>query len=144
MGYLDVALRKIIQIAGTNLTEAKFFNFVSGVSGVYNPATGAIDLTVTGSAPAAPVAVAAFAIDWSLGDVFTKTLSGGSDTFTFANMTDGQTIVVEVTGDGGTLTWPTVRWASGTPPTQTSSGIDIYTFIKIGSTVTGSVVPDVS
>ena len=38
------------------------------------------------------------------------------------------------------LTWPTVKWAGGVVPTQTASGTDVYTFIKRGANVFGSVV----
>jgi hypothetical protein len=87
------------------------------------------------------VAVAAMAIDWTPGDVFSKTLAaGGANTFTFANATDGQTIVVALTGAASTVTWPTVKWAGGVAPTQTASGTDIYTFIKIGAVIYGSAL----
>lgn len=83
---------------------------------------------------------AALAVDWTTGNVFKKTISTNS-TFTFANSADGQTIVVAITdSNSSTVTWPTVTWSGGTPPTQTASKTDIYTFIKIGSTIYGSVV----
>ncbi len=139
MSLLDVLLRKVIQIAsGAKLTERGTWNFISGVSGVDNEITGATDLTVHGNGPS--VAVAAYAIDWSLANVFSKTLGAGAQVFTFLNATDGQVIVVEVTGATSTLTWPTVKWPAGTPPTQTTAGTDIYTFVKVGTTIFGSVV----
>lgn len=85
-------------------------------------------------------AVSAMAIDWSLSGTFSKTLAAGANTFTFSNATDGQCIIVKVTGAASTLTWPTVLWAGGVAPTQTASGVDIYTFVKIGSDIFGSVV----
>jgi len=95
---------------------------------------------ISGVGGGGSVAIAAYAIDWSLGAVFYKTLGAGAQVFTFANVTDGQTIVVEVTGAASTLTWPTVKWAGGVVPTQTASGTDVYTFIKRGANVFGSVV----
>ncbi len=86
------------------------------------------------------VSVSSYAIDWSLGGVFYKTLGAGAQVFTFSNATDGWCIVVEVTGAASTLTWPTVLWAGGVAPTQTASGTDIYTFVKRGSNIFGSVV----
>lgn len=86
------------------------------------------------------VAVSALNIDWSKGGVFTKTLAAGASAFTFSNALDGQTIIAVVTGAASTLTWPTVKWAGGTPPTQTASGTDVYTFVKAGTTIYGSVV----
>lgn len=85
-------------------------------------------------------AVGALAIDWATANVFTKTLSAGGNTFTFSNAADGQVIIVVLTGAASTVTWPTVKWAGGVAPTQTASGIDVYTFVKAGSTIYGSVV----
>lgn len=42
------------------------------------------------------------------------------------------------------VTWPTVSWPGGTPPTQTASGVDVYTFVNDGSTIYGSVVQNMS
>ncbi len=89
-------------------------------------------------------AMGALAINWLLSGVFTKTLGAGANTFTFSNATDGYTIIVIVTGAASTLAWPSVKWAGGTPPTQTASGTDVYTFVKAGSTIYGSVVQNLS
>ncbi len=99
--------------------------------------------TITGLTPtslAASSAIPSYAIDWSVANVHTKTLGAGAQSFTFSNATDGQTIIVIVTGAASTLTWPTVLWAGGAAPTQTASGTDVYTFVKAGSTIYGSVV----
>ena len=100
------------------------------------------------AAPAIPAAVpiGALEIDWSAGAVFTKSLASGASTFTFANAASGMVISVRLTGNisGSTVTWPTVRWAGGTPPTQTSTGSDVYTFVHDGSNIYGSVVQDLS
>lgn len=90
------------------------------------------------------VAVAAMDIDWSLGGVFTKTLAAGSNTFTFSNSADGWLITVIVTSDAGgsTLSWPSgVYWTGGAEPIQTEmGGTDVYTFVKAGPNIYGSVV----
>lgn len=89
----------------------------------------------------------ALAFDWSSANTFTKTLSAGGNTITFSNDTDGQTIIVVLTSNGGgsTVTWPSgVKWTGGTEPTQTSTGIDIYTLTKAGGTVYGSYVQNFS
>ncbi len=52
MSYLDVLLRKVVQIAGTSMPERRLWNFASGASAVDNPATGATDITITASTPA--------------------------------------------------------------------------------------------
>lgn len=92
-------------------------------------------------APPASIAIPALNIDWSAGETYRKTLSSGSNTFTFSNQADGMTIVVALTGSSSTVTWPGgVKWAGGTPPTQTASGTDIYTFVNMNGTIYGSVV----
>ncbi len=90
-----------------------------------------------GTRPA--VVVAAYAINWALADTFSKTLGAGAQVFTFSNAVDGQTIRVAVTGATSTLTWPTVKWPGGVSPVQTTAGLDIYTFTKVGSTIFGTV-----
>lgn len=95
---------------------------------------------INGQIQGAAVAIAAMAIDWTLGAVFTKTLAAGANTFTFSNQASGMVITVRVTGAASTLTWPTVKWAGGVAPTQTASGIDVYTFVHDGTSVYGSVV----
>lgn len=97
---------------------------------------------INGQTQGAAVAIAALDIDWSLGTVFTKTLSAGGNTFTFSNQASGMVITVRLTSNGGgsTVTWPTVKWAGGAAPTQTSTGTDVYTFVHDGTSVYGSVV----
>lgn len=79
-------------------------------------------------------------IDWAESNTFSKTLSADV-TVTFSNTQAGQMITVVITGDAShTVTWPTVTWQnSATQPTQTLSKTDIYSFIKIGSTIYGTV-----
>lgn len=99
--------------------------------------------TITGLTPANDVAasaMAALAIDWSVAAVFTKTLAAGANTITFSNQSSGRVIMVRLTGAASTVTWPTVKWAGGTAPTQTTSGTDVYTFMHDGTSVYGSVV----
>jgi hypothetical protein len=95
---------------------------------------------VNGQTQGASVAIAALAINWASGNVFTKTLAAGANVFTFSNQASGMVIVVRVTGAASTLTWPTVKWAGGVAPTQTASGTDVYTFVHDGTNIYGSVV----
>lgn len=108
-------------------------DLTSGVTGILPVANGG-----TGNAGTA-IAIAALAINWALGDSFSKTLSAGSNTFTFAN-TSAKAITVRLTGATSTVTWPTVKWVGGVAPTQTSAGIDVYTFWSDGSTIFGSAL----
>jgi hypothetical protein len=90
----------------------------------------------------ATTAISASALDWATSQSFSKTLAANS-TFTFANTKDGQTIVVALTNTASnyTVTWPTVSWSGGSAPVQTIGvHTDVYTFVKIGSIVYGSVV----
>ena len=92
-------------------------------------------------------AVAALAIDWAAANVHTKTLAAGGNTFTFSNASSGMVIIVRLTShaSGSTVTWPTVKWAGGAAPTQsTPSKTDVYTFVHDGTDIYGSVVQDLS
>ena len=85
-------------------------------------------------------AMAAQALDGSLGNVFTRTLAG-SEVFTQSSFSTGQCFLVNVKQGSGTTY--TVTWFSGitwitpgaTAPTQTptSNGITAYGFICTGS-----------
>jgi hypothetical protein len=99
--------------------------------------------TITGSTGAA-AAIGALDINWASANVFTKTLSAGGNVLTFSNSADGQVIIVILTGAASTVTWPSVEWPGGVAPTQTASGVDVYTFVKAGSTIYGSVVQAMS
>ena len=81
------------------------------------------------------VAMAAHAVDLSLGNVQTYTLSG-SQSLTFTNPSDTGTAcsftLIVTNGGSATLTWPTeVDWAGGSAPSLTSSGVDVIVFITI-------------
>lgn len=78
------------------------------------------------------VAMAANNIDLSLGNFFTKTISGAT-TLTRSNVpATGQAVsfILELTkGGSATITWFSgVKWAGGTAPTLTSAGVDILGF----------------
>lgn len=140
--------------AGTATAGSAPFKLTSGTL-LTAPEAGAVEFDgtefyVTNSTPtrkrlspdAAPVTIAASAIDWSLGSTFTKTLSANM-TFTFANAVDGRTIVVAITNTASnyTVSWTGVTWSGGTAPTQTTGAkTDVYTFVKVGSAIYGSVV----
>lgn len=84
-------------------------------------------------------------IDWSLGQVFTKSISGNT-TFTFSGATVSKSIIVEVISSGSyTVDFPAaVKWAGGVAPTQTDTGTDVYTFVYIGGNIYGTVIQDMS
>lgn len=89
-------------------------------------------------------AVSASDIDWSKSGVYSKTIVANA-TFTFSNTSDGLIITVAVTNSGAyTVTWPTVKWPGGIVPTQTVSGTDVYTFVKVGSVIYGTALQSMS
>lgn len=87
--------------------------------------------TITG-AKETQVAIAASAIDLTLGNYFTKTISG-TTTFTISNTASSGTVnsfILDLT-NGGSATvnwWTGVKWAGGTAPTLTASGRDVLGF----------------
>jgi hypothetical protein len=92
------------------------------------------------------VAVAASAIDLSLGNYFTKTISGNT-TFTVSNVASSGTVnsfILQLTNGGSaTVTYFSgVDWAGGTAPTLTASGVDVLGFFTIdgGTTWQGFVL----
>lgn len=87
------------------------------------------------------VTISALDVDWSSSDTFKKTLAANS-TFTFSN-TANKSVVVALTNtiNNYTVTWPVVKWVGGSAPVQTvGAKTDVYTFVKIGSDIYGSVV----
>lgn len=117
---------------------------VTSSTGAFACTAAVTSPTFVGIVAKATNTISASAIDWALSATHEKTISVNT-TFTFSNATDGQTIFVRITaGSDDTVTWPTVQWSGGAAPVQTLSGTDVYTFVKIGSTIYGSVIPAVS
>lgn len=80
------------------------------------------------------VAVAASDIDLSLGNYFTKTISA-TTTFTVSNVASSGAVsafVLELTNGGSSSVtfFSGVTWAAATPPTLTSSGVDVIAFFS--------------
>ena len=96
---------------------------------------------VNGVIAGAPSAIADSVIDWSAAPTFTKTI-GAAQRLVFSNLVEGQVINVVITSSGSySVTWvSTVSWPDGgTVPTQTASGKDIYTFMRVGGVTYGAV-----
>ena len=81
------------------------------------------------------------AIDISVGNVVTATVSTSTQTFTFTNPSaNGKACsftLILTNGGSQTVNWPgSVDWAGGSAPSLTSSGIDILTFTTVdGGTI---------
>jgi hypothetical protein len=71
-------------------------------------------------------------VDPNNGGMFSLTMTGNT-TFTFGGTTSGYSagFIIELTGNGSTVTWPaSVEWAGGTAPDAPASGeTDILVFI---------------
>ena len=86
-------------------------------------------------------------IDCSLSCNFEKTLVANTN-FTFKNFISGQTlnIVLTNTESNYTVSWKnptglTIKWSGGIVPVQTTGAkSDVYTFIRVGSIIYGSVI----
>jgi hypothetical protein len=91
------------------------------------------------------VAMAANDINLSLGNAFTKTISGAT-TLTVSNVpTSGliATFMLDLTNGGSAaITWWTVKWVGGTAPTLTTAGRDTLGFFTHdgGTTWSGVVI----
>lgn len=105
------------------------------VADIMSAAVDAIDLT--GTPAMVPSGVA---LDWLVSKNYNVTITTNT-TFSFANTLDGRKLVVAVHATGSdSVTWPAgIKWPAGSPPTQTASGTDIYTFLDIGGTIFGTV-----
>ena len=92
------------------------------------------------------VAIAASDIDLTLGNYYTRTISG-TTTLTVSNVpatgTAASFILDLTNGGSATINWWTgVKWAGGTAPTLTASGRDVLGFFTYdgGTTWTGLVL----
>ena len=82
------------------------------------------------------------ALNLSLGEYFTKTITEAT-TISFTNIPTGFAgAVLEITNGGSsTVTWPAaVKWTGGTAPTLTTSGVDVLVFTTddTGTTIRGA------
>ena len=86
------------------------------------------------------------ALDLSLGNVFTATVSTGTQTLTFTNPSASGTcycfMLILTNGGSQTVNFPnTVDFAGGTAPSLTSSGVDILMFTTVdGGTIFHCIV----
>jgi hypothetical protein len=123
------------------------------VSGSPITTTGTLAVTATGVLPVANATIGAqtltesggaTTVTWSNGNLFILTLSANL-IVSFSGATSGQNIQVALTNTAGyTVTWPTVRWAGGTPPVQSVAFTDVYTFLYDGTYYYGTAVQNMS
>ncbi len=93
-------------------------------------------------------AVSALDIDLNDGNYFTKTITTGTNTFTFSNPPASGTVgsfVLELTHTGGSAEWPTsVKWPADTAPSLTSGKTHLFLFVTDdgGSRYRGAALVD--
>lgn len=100
------------------------------ISGVGMMLTNTLDLQ--GNYTLEVNVVAGSTIDCSLGNFFTKTISGITS-FTFTNVPSNRAygFILELTNGGSSVvSWPvTVKWPNASAPALTASGVDVLSFI---------------
>ena len=78
-------------------------------------------------------AMGALDVDMSLGNYFTKTITTGTNTFTFTNPPASGTVgsfTLELTHTGGTAAWPSeVKWPEDTAPTLSTGKTHLFMFV---------------
>lgn len=96
------------------------------------------------ASPAIPAGATAN-VDCSTGDTFQERLLAANTTLTLTNLADGQVVVVPVKNTTApyTLTWVGIDEWKGTggvaPVLSTGAKTDVFTFVKCGAKVFGSV-----
>lgn len=124
-------------ITGLNIKESGVDQAI--LDGKLSKTGGTMTGAITGLRETS-VTMTANNIDLAAGNVFHKTISG-STTFTISNsLTTGNvnSFTLRLTNAGSSvITWfPGVKWASGTAPTLTASGVDRISFESIDGGVT--------
>ena len=99
----------------------------SSVSANYMPLTGG---TFTGGVFETAVSMSGSQINLTAGSVFKKTITGAT-TLSITGSGPAATFSLILTNGGAyTVTWPaSVKWAFGSAPTLTASGVDVITFL---------------
>ena len=96
------------------------------------PAIVIDDIDISGAYTQTIQAVSALDIDCSTGNYFTKTITTGTNTFTFSNApsTRAYSFTLELTHTGGTADWPSsVKWPGDTPPTLNTGTTHLLVFV---------------
>ena len=83
------------------------------------------------------------ALDPANGSIQTWTLSANSTPTD--SLAAGQSITLMIDdGSAYTITWPTMQWIGGSAPTLATSGYSVVELWKVGSTLYGAYVGDLS
>lgn len=133
----DVALRQI--------TVAQFLASPRSIGSTTANSGKFTSLETTGQYKGAVTAVSALDIDCSLGNYFTKTISGNS-VFTFSNIPSGAyAMAVEIQNNSGMITWPSaVKWPNDVAPILSTGKTHLFIFVTddSGSRWRGAALPN--
>ena len=88
-------------------------------------------ITTNGVVRGNVTAVSVLNIDCSQGNYFTKTITAGTNTFTFGSVpSQAFSFVLELNQVGGTVAWPaSVYWPNNTTPSLTPGRVHVFVFI---------------
>lgn len=115
---------------GTNASSAATALSNLGGAPTASPTfTGTI--TTNGVVRGNVTAVSVLNIDCSQGNYFTKTITAGTNTFTFGSVpSQAFSFVLELNQVGGTVAWPaSVYWPNNTTPSLTPGRVHVFVFI---------------
>ena len=134
---VDIATRDGVLTSTTATATAALPKAGGTMSGLVNMADQIVQRPLLQDYSEKTVAMgSATAVNLEDGNVFSKTISG-TTTLTFTNPSSVGTSsfsLILTNGGSATLNFPTTKWAAGTAPTLTASGIDILIFVYHGST----------
>lgn len=126
-----MAMNSAVVAAGNNAKASEYNNLRKDVNNaVKDPVTDTDGATVT--------------LDFTAGAIHKVTIAGNR-TIAFSGALAGQSIVLIVKQDGTgsrLLTWPTIKWATATTPTLTTTAgrTDIFVIFYDGTDYYGSIV----
>jgi hypothetical protein len=88
-------------------------------------------ITTNGVVRGNVTAVSVLNVDCSQGNYFTKTITTGTNTFTFGSVpSQAFSFVLELNQVGGTVAWPaSVYWPNNTTPSLTPGRVHVFVFI---------------
>ena len=131
-GSPDINVRNVVGVAAT-FTGVLTYEDVANVDSV-GIITARSGINVTGGRYTnVATAMGALDVDMSQGNYFTKTITTGTNTFTFSNPPASGTVgsfTLELTHTGGTAAWPSeVKWPEDTAPTLSTGKTHLFMFI---------------
>ena len=131
-GSPDINVRNVVGVAAT-FTGVLTYEDVTNVDSV-GVVTARSGINVTGGRYTnVATAMGALDVDMSQGNYFTKTITTGTNTFTFSNPPASGTVgsfTLELTHTGGTAAWPSeVKLPEDTAPTLSTGKTHLFMFI---------------